>query len=57
MYPTIFPYIPILKEKKKKEVNPLLFTVNITQTDKQGNEAENQGAIKVSPKPQGTVYT
>lgn len=45
------------RRKKKKEVNPLLFTVSITQSDRQGNETENQGGIKFPPKPQETVYT
>lgn len=55
--PYYFSLHSCFQRKKKKVVNQLLFTVSITQTDRQGNEAENQGAIEIPPKAQGTVYT
>lgn len=45
MHPIIFHNIHIFEEKN---VNQVLFTRTITETDRSWNEAENQGFIKVS---------
>lgn len=52
MWCTLLFFCNIYIFQRKKKVNRALFTISNTETDRWWNEAENQGFLKVSQKPE-----